>query len=218
MEPDLRLRGDGGSPQGATHNGLGNARLSPVTGTSVHVMDWTELPLTDCRQGTDAEILCFALERVHQQFAWKTGRLNAEQLRRRHPPSTMTLAGLIKHMAAVEDGFTARAHGRKAGPPWDTVDWAADEDWDWHSAVTDEPEELYALWYGAIERSLAAWRAMIADDGLDVTVAQGTWNGEPYLVSRRRVLVDLLEENLMHTGHADVLREAVDGLRGNGPR
>jgi hypothetical protein len=181
-------------------------------------MDWTDLPLTDSRQGTDAEMLCFALERVHQQFAWKTGGLNAEQLRRQHPPSTMTLAGLIKHMAGVEDGFTAKAHGRTPSLPWnaDGRDWG--EDWDFHSALTDEPEELYALWYGVVEHSLAAWREMIQDDGLEGTIVYGTWNGEPYVVSRRRVLVDLLEENLMHTGHADVLREAVDGLRGNGPR
>jgi hypothetical protein len=84
--------------------------------------------------------------------------------------------------------------------------------------LTDVPEELYALWYGVVDRSRTAWRKMIEDDGLDVTVTWSMSNGVPYVVSRRRLLVDLLEENLMHTGHADVLREAVDGLRGNGPR
>ena len=181
-------------------------------------MDWTDLPLTDSRQGTDAEILCFALERVHQQFAWKTGGLNAEQLRRQHPPSTMTLAGLIKHLASVEDAWTAMAHGRTPSLPWNAPDWDGGEDWDFHSALTDEPEELYALWYGVVERSLSGWREMIEGDGLDVTVTWSTFTGEPYVVNRRRLLVDLLEENLMHTGHADVLREAIDGLRGNGPR
>lgn len=181
-------------------------------------MDWTDLPLADCRQGTDAEILCFALERVHQQFAWKTGGLTAEQVRRRHPPSTMTLAGLIKHLASVEDAWTAKAHGRTPDLPWNAVDWDRGADWDFQSALTDEPAELYALWYGVVERSRVAWREMIADDGLDALIQWGSGDGEPYIVSRRRILVDLLEENLMHTGHADVLREAVDGLRGNGPR
>ncbi len=179
-------------------------------------MDYTDLPLTDFRSGTDAEILCFALERVHKQFAWKTGGLNADQLRRQHPPSSMTIAGLIKHMAFVEDGFTAMAHDRPLGPPWNIRDWVANDQWGWNSAVTDDPAQLYALWYAAVDRSRTAWAEMINDDGgLDITVAWGGNNDEQ--VSRRRILVDLLEENLKHTGHADVLREAIDGLTGNDP-
>ncbi len=54
---------------------------------------------------------------------------------------------------------------------------------------------------------------MITDGGLDVEPPQ---EGD-YIVNRRRLLVDLLEENLLHTGHASLLREAIDGLRGNDP-
>lgn len=81
--------------------------------------------------------------------------------------------------------------------------------------MTDDPDELYALWYERAERSRSAWLEMSAGDGLDVQVD----DPDPaWVKNRRRVLIDLLEEYLMHTGHADVLREAVDGLRGNGPR
>jgi len=177
-------------------------------------MAYTDVPLVDCPHGSEGEVLLFALARVHRQFAWKTGGLDAEQLRRTHPPSTMTLAGLIKHMAFVEDGFTANAHGRPLGPPWDARDWVANDEWGWESAVTDEPEALYALCYQAVERSRRAWAEMIDDGGLDITLAQ---ESEDYIVNRRRVLVDLLEENLLHTGHASLLREAVDGLTGNDP-
>jgi Protein of unknown function (DUF664) len=177
-------------------------------------LDYTGLPFTECLRGTDAEMLFFALDRARVQFAWKTGRLDADQLRRRHPPSTMTLAGLIKHMAFVEHGFTAGAHGRPLGPPWDTRDWEANDDWVWSSAVIDEPTALYALWYGAVERSTAAWKSMLADGGLDVVV-EG--DDQDWIKNRRRYLIDLLEEYLKHTGHADMLREAVDGLRGNDP-
>jgi hypothetical protein len=85
--------------------------------------------------------------------------------------------------------------------------------WGWQSAVTDEPADLYALWYGAVERSRTAWAEMIIDGGLDVIVedADPAWNK-----NRRRILVDLLEENLIHLGHVDVLREGVDGRRGHG--
>ncbi|MEU4287003.1 DUF664 domain-containing protein [Kribbella sp. NPDC026596] len=178
-------------------------------------MDWTDIPLTECLRGDEAEMLQFALDRVRRQFAWKTGGLDAEQLRRQHPPSTMTLAGLIKHLAFVEDGFTALAADQPLGPPWDVRDWVGNDEWGWESAVTDDPQELYGLWYGSVERSRTAWATMSADGGLDVKVddADPAW-----IKNRRRILIDLLEEYLKHTGHADVLREAVDGLSGNDPR
>jgi len=177
-------------------------------------MDWTQLPLTECLRGNDAEMLQFALDRARRQFAWKTGGLDAQQLRQRHPPSTMTLAGLIKHMAFVEDGFTAKAAEQPFGPPWAGRSWADNDDWGWTSAVTDSPEELYRLWYAAARRSRAAWARMSVDSGLDVLVDT---DDPDWAKTRRRVLIDLLEEYLKHTGHADVLREAVDGLRGNDP-
>ena len=58
-------------------------------------MDYRDLKVTECLLGNDGEMLCFALDRVRKEFAWKTGGLDVEQLRRRHPPSMMTLAGLI---------------------------------------------------------------------------------------------------------------------------
>ncbi|MGW7682843.1 mycothiol transferase [Kribbella sp. NPDC054772] len=177
-------------------------------------MEWRDLPKAHCPRGGEVETLQFALDRVRQQFAWKTGGLTAEQLRRRHPPSTMTLAGLVKHMAFVEDGFTARAADRPLPPPWDTRTWSENGEWGWASAVTDEPEELYELWYAAASRSRSAWEQLSADGGLDALVE----DPDPAWTSnRRRVLIDLLEEYLKHTGHADVLREAVDGVRGNDP-
>ena len=169
--------------------------------------------MVDCLRGGEAEMLLFALDRVHRQFAWKTGGLDAEQLRRKHPPSTMTQAGLIKHMAFVEGGFTARAAGRRVGAPWDARDWVANDEWGWESAVTDDPAALYSLWYAAVERSGRTWAELVADGGLDVTPPD---SGD-YIVNRRRILIDLLEENLLHTGHASLLREAVDGLTGNDP-
>jgi len=177
-------------------------------------MDYRDIAFRDCRQGNEGEMLLFALDRVHHQFAWKTGGLDARQLRQQHPPSRLTLAGLIKHMASVEAHWTARAHGRTPGSPWDSVDWDADGEWDWHSAVSDEPNDLYALWYDTIQRSRQTWAETIANDELAATFAQGS---DDYIVSRRRAFVDVLEENLLHAGQASILREAVDGLTGNDP-
>jgi hypothetical protein len=177
-------------------------------------MDWKDLPFSEVLRGDEASMLQFAVDRARQQFAWKTGGLSADQLRHLHPPSTMTLAGLVKHMAFVDAGFCAQAAARPLGPPWDVRSWIENDGWAWQSAITDEPGALYALWYDTAERSRTAWARLSADGGLDATIERGS---PDWVVSRRRVLVDLLEEYLKHTGHADMLREAVDGLRGNDP-
>jgi uncharacterized protein DUF664 len=120
----------------------------------------------------------------------------------------MTLAGLIKHLAFVENGFTAMAQGRPPGPDWSEQDRS-----EWDTAVTDDPAALYQRWYDAVARSRAAWAEMIADGGLDVVIEDPdpAWNK-----NRRRILVDLLEENLIHLGHVDILTEAITGRRGHG--
>lgn len=177
-------------------------------------MDWRDLPKEPSPRGNEVEVLRFAVDRVRQQFAWKTGGLDAEQLRYRHPPSTLTLAGLIKHLAFVEDGFTARAAEQPLAPPWDVRSWVENDRWSWESAVSDDPDELYALWYGAAARSRATWEQLSADGGLDVVIPDPDPEWSP---NRRMILIDLLEEYLKHTGHADILREAVDGVTGNDP-
>ncbi|MFD7659858.1 DUF664 domain-containing protein, partial [Actinosynnema sp. NPDC059797] len=94
----------------------------------------------------EAEMLMFALERSRAQFAWKCGGLDAAALNRPHPPSAMTLGGLLKHLALVEDRNTARyVTGQPPGPPWDGagVDFDADPDWEWRTAREHAPEELY---------------------------------------------------------------------------
>lgn len=164
----------------------------------------------------EVEMLLFALDRSRAQFAWKAGGLDAAALRRPHPPSAITLGGLLKHLALVEDLYsTIHLTGQPPGPPWDAVDFDADPGWEWRSAADDAPEELYALWRGAVERSQAAWARVLADGGLDQPAALTTSSGEsPNL---RRVLVDLHDEYARHVGHADLLREAVDGLVGEDP-
>ena len=106
--------------------------------------------------------------------------------------------------------------GGPMGGPWRRADFETDPDWEWHTAAADTPEDLYALWRGAIERSRVAWaEALAADGGLDRPADFAVETGEsPNL---RRGLVDLHDEYARHVGHADLLREAVDGLTGEDP-
>jgi hypothetical protein len=127
----------------------------------------------------------------------------------------MTLAGLLKHMALVEDQRTAEDLTGEWHGPWRRADFEADPDWEWHSAADDSPEELYALWGAAVERSRAAWAQVLAGGGLDQPSKVTLPGGEsPNL---RRILVDLHDEYARHVGHADLFREAVDGLVGEDP-
>jgi hypothetical protein len=164
----------------------------------------------------EVEMLLFALDRSRAQFAWKCGGLDAAALNKPHPPSVMTLGGLVKHLAFVEDQCTARyLTGQPIGSQWPEVDFDADPDWEWRSAAEDSPGELYALWRDAVERSREAVARLLADGGLDQPSKRITRSGEsPNL---RRVLVDMHEEYARHVGHADLFREAVDGLVGEDP-
>jgi hypothetical protein len=164
----------------------------------------------------EAEVLLFALERSRQTFARKTGGLDAAGLRRTQPPSTMTLGSLLKHLALVEDVYVAQfVTGVPLGAPWDERGNEGNAEWVWTSAGDDSPGELYALWRGAVERSRTAWAAALADGGPDRPSKFDVGGGRsPNL---RRALVDLHEEYARHVGHADLLREAIDGLVGEDP-
>ena len=93
--------------------------------------------------GDETATLLGSLERQRATLAWKCGGLDAAGLRAKLAPSSITLGGLLKHLASVEDFyFSRRLLGRELGPPWDTVDWDADRDWEWHTAAGDSPEQL----------------------------------------------------------------------------
>jgi hypothetical protein len=173
---------------------------------------WWEPPLA----GTEAEHLVGALDRLRSTFRWKADGLDAVGLQTRIGASSLTIGGLLKHLSRAEDEmFTAKLSGAPVSPPWDTAPWDADPDWDFTSAAGDTPEQLYALWDSTIARSRSTLDAAIADGGLDQLVHLFWPDGSH--ISLRRLVCDLIEEYGRHTGHADLLREAVDGRVGEDP-
>jgi hypothetical protein len=163
--------------------------------------------------GNEVDTLLGSLERQRATFAWKTGGLDAAGLQARLGPSAVTLGGLIKHMARVEDSiFAVRLFGRDPYPPWDTHDW----DWDWQSAAEDTPEQLYALWQDSVARSRTLAAEALAEGGLDRPAA-GIAKMYGVHATMRRLLIDFIEEYARHVGHADLIRESVDGLVGEDP-
>jgi len=147
-------------------------------------------------------------------LAWKCSGLDAAGLRATTAASTMTLGGILKHMALVEQGWFSRSlFGREHTPPWDAVDWTADPDWEWRTAAEDTPEELFALWRRAVEESRAeVAEALAGDAGLARLAERAFSDGRS--PSLRWILCHMIEEYARHNGHADLLRESVDGLTG----
>jgi hypothetical protein len=128
----------------------------------------------------------------------------------------MTLGGLLKHLALCEDyTFSVKLHGRDGSAPWNTVDWDADPDWEWRTAAEDTPAQLMTMWRESVERSRSLVAEALADGGLDRR-ASFTWpdGRSPNL---RRLIMDMVEEYGRHVGHADLIRESVDGLVGEDP-
>ena len=164
--------------------------------------------------GEAATLLGF-LDYQRATLAWKCRGLSDEQLRVALPPTSMTLGGMLKHLACVEDyWFTEVAAEEPSPQPWASVDWDADPDWDWRTAATDPGGELRALWAGRVERSRAVLDARLRQgEAAALAAAHPAWGGRGR-VSLRWVLVHMIEEYARHNGHADLIRESIDGETG----
>jgi uncharacterized damage-inducible protein DinB len=161
----------------------------------------------------EAATLLGFLDFQRATFAWKTSGLDPAQLRIRIASSTMTLGGMIKHLALVEDAWLSeRLMDQTSISPWDEIDWSSDPDWEWHSAEDDSPEALTALW----EESVARSRANVAEFLVDGDLGQlaRRWLRDGPAPSARWILCHMIEEYARHNGHADLMREAIDGEAG----
>lgn len=163
--------------------------------------------------GDESATLLGFLDYQRATLAWKCGRLDAAGLRATVGFSSMTLGGMLKHLACVEDDwFTRWLQGTQMPSPWKAVDWRADPDWDWRSATEDTPEELFGLWRESVDRSRSAVSEALADGGLEQRARRAWPNG--LAPSLRWILCHLIEEYARHNGHADLIRESVDGETG----
>jgi uncharacterized damage-inducible protein DinB len=144
----------------------------------------------------------------------KCSGLTQEQLAQQLPPSDMSLGGLMKHLALVESQwFDYFLRDLPLAPPFDTADWDTSPDWEFESAQDDTPEELRALFDEAVRR---------ADDAIDDALERGGIQQESVRRSRhvdstftlRWILVHMIEEYARHNGHADLIRQSVDGQKG----
>lgn len=154
--------------------------------------------------GSTTEMLNAFLERQRATFAWKISTLTTERLRTVHAPTRMTLAGMLKHMARYEDDMSAEfILGETQMAPWNEVDWQADREWDWRTALEEDAQSLYARWVAAVRHSREIVLQAIQSDESATPL--------PY------VLANSLEEYARHNGQIDLIREAIDGTVGHDP-
>lgn len=140
---------------------------------------------------------------------WKCAGLDADAMAATPTASTMHLAGLLKHLTVVEEGWFAHHFaGQDHSEPWASVDWAADPDWEWRTAADDDPDELLATHAVACDRSRSV---VAAASSLDQRAVGESHRGP---VTLRWILVHMIEEYARHNGHADLIREGIDGAVG----
>ncbi|WP_410569387.1 DinB family protein [Amycolatopsis sp. cmx-4-61] len=163
--------------------------------------------------GDETTTLLGFLDFHRATLAWKCAELDTAALRATHPPSTMTLGGLLKHLAYVEDyWFSYILAGRPRVAPFDAVDWTATPDWDWDSAAEDTPDQLRELWAATVERSRAVVTEALSTGDLAQRARRPRLDGSAPTL--RWILVHMVEEYSRHNGHADLIRESIDGRTG----
>ena len=153
-----------------------------------------------------------ALERQRANLLWKCEGLDRDGLRTTLNPSTITLGGLLKHLARTEDSmFSERLLGHDPAHVWREA-MGSGQDRMWGVTDADTPESLIALWSGAVQRSRSAVAAALSQGGMGhLAVVE---RAEGLARSVRRTLIDMIEEYARHVGHADLIRESIDGLTG----
>jgi uncharacterized damage-inducible protein DinB len=159
---------------------------------------------------SELDLLGQYLDYQRETVLSKTEGLSREQLARRHPPSELTLAGIVYHLALVDENWMeVRFGGLPEREPWIGVDWDSDPNWEFRTASTLEPQPLRDRYRQACERSRQVVSAASGPDQLSVRPLH---DGRHF--SLRWVLLHLIEETARHAGHADLLREAIDGSVG----
>ena len=172
-------------------------------------MTWTAPEITRDREPYVADeraMLDGWLDFHRQTLLLKCTGLTAEQLKlRAAEPSTLTLLGLVRHMADVERAWFRRTIAGEDLPP---IYWSDDDpDGDFDNVDTADVAESFATWRAECD---AARKNVAATESLDVTGVR--WNGD--IVSLRWILAHMIEEYARHNGHADLIRELVDGQVG----
>lgn len=151
---------------------------------------------------SEKEMLEAFLDFQRATLLWKVSGVSDEDLRRKPTVSSMSLLGLVKHLAYVERSwFQVVFMNRELGVPWTKED--PDADW------RIEPDETTASVLALFQDAVAESRKVVAENSLDDFAKKP--GSDPTL---RWIVIHMIEETARHNGHADIMREAIDGATG----
>lgn len=160
--------------------------------------------------GSELALLGQYLDYQRETVLLKTEGLTQEHVVRKLSPSTLSLPGLLYHLALVEEAWMeVRFLGLPEREPWLAVDWDSDPDWEFRTVVDVELEQLRQRYRVAYDRSRQVTSQATSPDQLSVQPL-----GDGHHFSLRWVMLHLIEETARHAGHADLLRESIDGTVG----
>ena len=160
---------------------------------------------------TEPDLLLGYLQTQRDTLVWKLEGLGEYELRRPMTPTATNLLGLVKHLAGVEIGYIAEGFERPFG---EELAWMAPDAPDnadmWATAEESSAEilDLYRRAWGHTDRA-------VAELGLDAPGSVPWWAEHSRVVTMRRVIVHLIAETARHAGHADIVRELIDGAVGH---
>ena len=164
----------------------------------------------DATTTSERESLGQYLDYQRETILLKTEGLTKEQLGQRIPTSSLTLAGILYHLALNEEGwFEVDFLGHEPREDFQGIDWDADPDYEFRTALEKEPDWLRRRYRDACNRARQVTATAGSMDDLSVSTRIG---GKPYTL--RWLMMHLIEETARHAGHADLLREAIDGTVG----
>ncbi len=159
--------------------------------------------------GDESSALAAFLDYQRASIVMKANALDHGQMNQRLEPSTLTLAGILKHLTLVEDHwFDYQFRGNDQRQPWADAPWDDDRDWEFTTAPDHEPPELIDMYEAACQRS----RATCDGVDLDTLSVRPSRSGDHW--DLRWIFLHMIEETARHAGHADLIRESIDGATG----
>ena len=150
------------------------------------------------------------LQAARDALLWKLDGLSEYDIRRPLTPTGTNLLGLVKHVASVELGYFGAAFGRPSGEPLPWYEDGADPNADMWAAADETRDDIVGLY----RRAWAHADATIDALALDATGRVSWWPADRREVTLHRILVHVIAETHRHAGHADIVRELIDGAVG----
>ena len=157
--------------------------------------------------------LCSYLQTARDALLWKLEGLSEYDTRRPLVPSGTNLLGLVKHVASVEAGYFGETFGRPFGEPLPWLDEGAEPNADLWATAAESQADIVGLYRRVWVHSDATIEAL----ALDAVGHVPWWAPDSNEVTLHRILIHMIAETDRHAGHADIVRELIDGAAGLRP-